>query len=127
MSGLPVSPLAEIFGSSSSADLIVFLVYNHDREFSVQDIAGRLDISKAKVSKMKEGLLKYGVIRESRKAGKTSYYRYDRSTRYGKLLYELVFTAHAPDRTPAPVPQAVPPAPQGKDKDKDGGGKIIIA
>jgi hypothetical protein len=57
MGGLPVSPLSEIFGGSSSADLIVFLVYNHDRDFCVQDIADRMKVSKAKVSKMKEGLL----------------------------------------------------------------------
>jgi hypothetical protein len=125
MSSLPVSPLSEIFGGSSSADLIVFLVYNHDRDFSVQDIADRMKVSKAKVSKMKEGLLKYGVVKENRKVGKIAYYRYDRSSRYGKLLYDLVFTAHAsPDRT-QPVPVAVPPAP--KNKDKDDGGKIIIA
>lgn len=128
MGGLPVSPLSEIFGGSSSADLIVFLVYNHDRDFSVQDIAGRMKLSKAKISRMKEGLLKYGVIKETRKVGKMSYYRYDRSSRYGKLLYDLVFTAHAsPDRTqPAPV-AAAPPAPRNRDKDKDEGGKIIIA
>jgi hypothetical protein len=128
MGGLPVSPLSEIFGGSSSADLIVFLVYNHDRDFCVQDIADRMKISKAKVTRLKEGLLKYGVIKEHRKVGKVSYYRYDRSSRYGKLLYDLVFTAHAPpDRTqPAPV-VASPPALKSKDKDKDDGGKIIIA
>jgi hypothetical protein len=126
MSGLPVSPLSEIFGGSSSADLIVFLVYNHDRDFSVQDIAERMKISKAKVSKMKEGLLKYGVVKENRKVGKVAYYRYDRSSRYGKLLYDLVFTAHAsPDRTQPMTPVVAPPAP--KNKDKDEGGKIIIA
>jgi hypothetical protein len=125
MSGLPVSPLSEIFGGSSSADLIVFLVYNHDRDFSVQDLAGRLKVSKAKVSKLKDGLLKYGVIKEHRKVGKISYYRYDRSSRYGKLLYDLVFAAHAPDRTPAPPAVAPPPAPRHKEKDE--GGKIIIA
>ncbi len=127
MGGLPVSPLSEIFGGSSSADLIVFLVYNHDRDFCVQDIADRMKLSKAKVSKMKEGLLKYGVIKEHRKVGKVSYYRYDRSSRYGKLLYDLVFTAHAPpDRSqPAPVATSSPPAP--KPKEKDEGGKIIIA
>ena len=64
MSGLPASPLSEIFGSSSSADLIVFLVYNHDRDYWVQDLADRLKVSKAKASKMKEGLLKHGVIQE---------------------------------------------------------------
>jgi hypothetical protein len=47
MSSLPASPLSEIFGSSSSADLIVFLVYNHDRDYSVQDLADRLKVSKA--------------------------------------------------------------------------------
>ena len=128
MSGLPVSPLSEIFGGSSAADLIVFLVYNHDRDFSVQDIADRMKLSKAKVSRMKEGLLKYGVIKENRKVGKVSYYRYDRSSRYGKLLYDLVFTAHAPpDRTQPVPPVAAQPAPRNKDKDKDEGGKIIIA
>ena len=107
MSGLPVSPLSEIFGGSSSADLIVFLVYNHDRDFSVQDMADRMKVSKAKVSKMKEGLLKYGVIKETRKVGKVAHYRYDRSSRYGKLLYDLVFTAHAPpDRTQPMTPVA---------------------
>jgi hypothetical protein len=125
MSGLPVSPLSEIFGGSSSADLIVFLVYNHDRDFSVQDITDRMKASKAKVSKMKEGLLKYGVIKENRKVAKVSYYRYDRNSRYGKLLYDLVFTAHAPpDRTQQAAPVAsAPPVP----KNKDEGGKIIIA
>jgi hypothetical protein len=117
--------LSEIFGGSSSADLIVFLVYNHDRDFSVQDISERLKVSKAKVTKMKEGLLKYGVIKEHRKVGKIPYYRYDRSSRYGKLLYDLVFTAHAPDRAPA-TPVAVQPLPP-KNKGKDEGGKIIIA
>ncbi|HEY3272968.1 MAG TPA: hypothetical protein VGJ92_04350 [Methanocella sp.] len=126
MSSLPLSPLSEIFGGSSSADLIVFLVYNHDRDFSVQDIADRMKVSKARVSKMKEGLLKYGVVKENRKVGKIAYYRYDRSSRYGKLLYDLVFTAHAsPDRTQPVTPVAATPAP--KNKDKDEGGKIIIA
>jgi hypothetical protein len=125
MSGLPVSPLSEIFGGSSAADMIVFLVYNHDRDFSVQDMADRLKMSKGKVSRLKEGLLKYGVIKEHRKVGKVPYYRYDRSSRYGKLLYDLVFTAHAPDRTPPAPVAATPPAP--KNKDKDEGGKIIIA
>ncbi len=125
MSGLPPSPLSEIFGGSSAADLIVFMVYNHDRDFSVQDMADRLKVSKGKVSKLKEGLLKYGVIKEHRRVGKVPYYRYDRSSRYGKLLYELVFTAHAPDRTPAPAAAAPSPAP--KPRVKDDGGKIIIA
>jgi hypothetical protein len=125
MSGLPTSPLSEIFGGSSSADLIVFMVYNHDREFSVQDMADRLKVSKAKASKMKEGLLKYGVLREHRKVGKIAYYRYDRNTRYGKLLYDLVFAAHAPDRAPAAPTAVAPPAPRHKEKDE--GGKIIIA
>ena len=125
MSGLPVSPLSEIFGGSSAANLIVLLVYNHDRDFSVQDLADRMDVSKGKITKLKEGLLKYGVIKETRKVGKVPYYRYDRSSRYGKLLYDLVFTAHAPDpKPPAPVAPA-PPAP--RNKDKDDGGKIIIA
>ena len=110
MSGLPVSPLSEIFGGSSSADFIVFLVYNHDRDFSVQDIADRMKLSKAKVSKMKEGLLKYGVIKETRKVAKVSYYRYDRNSRYGKLLYDLVFTAHAPPTGPSRPPS--PPRPR---------------
>jgi hypothetical protein len=125
MSGLPVSPLSEIFGGSSAANLIVLLVYNHDRDFSVQDLADRMKVSKGKVTKLKEGLLKYDVIKETRKVGKVPYYRYDRSSRYGKLLYDLVFTAHAPDPKPQ-VPVAAPPAPKNKDKD-DGGSKIIIA
>ena len=123
MSGLPPSPLTEIFGSGSSAELIVFLVYNHDREFSAQEIADRLGMSKAKVSRLKEGLLKHGVIRETRKANKVSYYRYDRSTRFGKMFYDLVFTAHAPA---AQAPPAAP-APAPKPKARDEGGKIIIA
>jgi len=129
MSGLPSSPLSEIFGGSSAADLIVFMVYNHDRDFSVQDLAGRLNVSKSKVSKMKEGLLKYGVMKEQRKVGKVAHYRFDRSSRYGKLLYDLVFTAHAPDRTPSAMP-AAPAAAQSaapKPRVKDEGGKIIIA
>jgi len=125
MSSLPASPLSEIFGSSSSADLIVFLVYNHDRDYCVQDLASRLKVSKAKASKMKEGLLKHGVIHETRKAGKVSYYRFDRASKFGKLIYDLVFAAHAPDRTPAAPVAAAPPVQ--KHKGKDDGGKIIIA
>lgn len=125
MSSLPASPLSEIFGSSSSADLIVFMVYNHDREFSVQDLADRMKVSKAKVSKMKEGLLKHGVIHETRKAGKAGYYRFDRGSKFGKLIYDLVFAAHAPDRTPAAPAAAAPPAQ--KQKVREDGGKIIIA
>ncbi len=71
MSGLPVSPLSEIFGGSSAANLIVLLVYNHDRDFSVQDLADRMKVSKGKVTKLKEGLLKYDVIKETRKVGKS--------------------------------------------------------
>ena len=127
MSGLPPSPLSEIFGSASAADLIVFLVYNHDRDFSVQEMADRTKISKAKVSKMKEGLLKYGVIKEHRKVGKISHYRYDRNSRFGKLVYDFVFATGASERAVPPfhAPPA-PPAPPAP-KDKDEGGKIIIA
>ena len=127
MSGVPPSPLSEIFGGSSAADLIVFLVYNHDRDFSVQDMAGRLKVSKAKVSKMKEGLLKYGVIHETRKVGKVAHYRFNRSSRHGKLLYDLVFATGAPERAAMPTSSSTPAAPRPKDKDKDDGGKIIIA
>ncbi len=126
MSSLPASPLSEIFGSSSSADLIVFLVYNHDRDYSIQDLADRLKVSKAKASRMKEGLLKHGVIHETRKAGKVSYYRFDRGSKFGKLIYDLVFASHAPDRTPVVPVAAVPTAHKNKGKD-DGGSKIIIA
>jgi hypothetical protein len=126
MSGIPTSPLTEIFGHSSSADLIVFMVYNHDREFSVQDIADRMKVSKAKVSKMKEGLLKYGILKETRKVGKTGYYRYDRNTKFGKLFYDLVFTAHAPERAAAPIAAAAAAPQVPKLRPKDEGGKIII-
>lgn len=124
MSGIQSSPLSEIFGSGSSAGLIVFLVYNHDREFSMQEMADRMKTSKAKVSRMKEGLLKYGVIRETRKSGKTGFYRYDRNTKYGKLLYDLVFAASTPER--AIIPTAATTAPAAKAKPRDDGGKIII-
>lgn len=124
MSNVPSSPLIEIFGASSSAELLVFLVFNHGSEFTVKDIADRTKISKAKVSKMKEGLLKYGVIRETKKVGKNSYYRYDRNSKFGKLLYELVFNAGNTDRATASIAVTAPVEP----KNKDGGmGKIIIA
>lgn len=136
----PASPLVEIFGPASSAQLIVYLVFNHGNEFTLADVAERLKISKPKVNKMKDGLIKYKIIHETRKVGKTSYYRYDRNSKMGKLIYELVFNAGAAEHpvhvthpvTPVthvthvihtPTP---PPAPPRKDKD-DGGGKIIIA
>ncbi len=122
---VPTSPLVEIFGPTSSAQLIVYLVFNHGNEFTLADVAERLKITKPKVNKMKEGLLKYKVIHETRKVGKTSYYRYDRNSKMGKMLYDLVFSAgtaehavHMAHATATPVPK--------KDKD-DGGGKIIIA
>ncbi len=121
---IPPSPLVEIFGPASSAPLIVYLVFNHGNEFSFADVAERLQISKAKANKMKEGLVKYHVIHETRKAGKTSYYRYDRNSKMGKLLYELVFNAGTADHAAAHA--AATAVPVKKDKD-DGGGKIIIA
>jgi len=90
---VPTSPLVEIFGPNSSAQLIVYIVFNHGNEFNIADVAERLKISKPKVNKMKEGLLKYKVIHETRKVGKTSYYRYDRNSKMGKLLYDLVFSS----------------------------------
>jgi hypothetical protein len=121
---IPPSPLVEIFGQNSSAQLIVYLVLNHGNEFNFTDVAERLKISKARVNKMKEGLVKYNVIHETRKSGKTSYYRYERNSKMGKLLYELVFNAGMADHAAAHA--AVTPVPHKKDKD-DGGGKIIIA
>jgi len=122
---IPPSPLVEIFGPASSAQLIVYLVFNHGNEFNFTDVAERLKISRAKVNKMKEGLIKYNVIHETRKAGKTSYYRYDRNSKMGKLLYELVFNAGTADHAAAQAAATATPAHK-KDKD-DGGGKIIIA
>ncbi len=71
---------------------------------------------------MKDGLIKYNIIRETRKVGKTSYYRYERNSKLGKLIYELVFNAGSVDHA---VNMAAATAPAHK-KD-DGGGKIIIA
>ena len=131
MGSLQPSPLVEIFGSTSSAELIIFLVYNHGSEFTLKDMADRTNISKAKVSKMKDGLLKYSVIKETRKSGKNSYYKWDRHSKFGKLLYDLVFAAGAPERAAATTTAAaavppVPPATHKKGKD-DGMGQIIIA
>ena len=123
---IPPSPLMEIFGPASSAQLIVYLVFNHGNEFNFTDVAERLKISKAKVGKMKEGLIKYNVVHETRKAGKTSYYRYDRNSKMGKLLYELVFNAGTADHAAAQAAATATPVPHKKDRD-DGGGKIIIA
>ncbi len=120
---IPPSPLVEIFGPASSAQLIVYLVLNHGNEFNFAEVAERLKISRAKVSKMREGLVKYKVIQETRKAGKTSYYRYDRNSKMGKLLYDLVFNAGVADHSPVVPSAAAAPVPR---KD-DGGGKIIIA
>ena len=122
---VPPSPLVEIFGQNSSAQLIVYLVFNHGNEFTLADVAERLKISKARVSKMKEGLIKYNIIHETRRVGKTSYYRYDRNSKLGKLIYELVFNAGTADHA---TTHAAATAPQVPKKDKDnGGGKIIIA
>ncbi len=122
---VPASPLVEIFGPNSSAPLIVYMVFNHGNEFNMADIADRLQISKAKVNKMKDGLIKYKVIHETRKVGKTSYYRYDRNSKMGKMLYELVFNAgtaeHAVNMAHATA------TPQPRKDHNDGGGKIIIA
>lgn len=122
---VPPSPLVEIFGPSSSAQFIVYLVFNHGNEFTLADVSERLKISKAKVSKMKEGLIKYNIIRETRRVGKTSYYRYERNSKLGKLIYELVFNAGTVDHA---VNMAAATAMPSSKKDKDdGGGKIIIA
>jgi hypothetical protein len=121
---IPPSPLVEIFGQSSSAQLIVYLVLNHGNEFSFADVAERLKISKARINKMKEGLVKYKVVHETRKAGKTSYYRYERNSKMGKLLYDLVFNAGMTDHAAA---HAAAPATPAHHKKDDGGGKIIIA
>jgi hypothetical protein len=120
---IPPSPLVEIFGANSSAPLLVYLVFNHGNEFTIPEVADRLKISRARLNKMKDGLLKYRVIQETRRVGKTSYYRYDRNSKMGKLLYELVFNAGVQDYA-ASVSAAT--ATPRKDKD-DGGGKIIIA
>ncbi|HTY89703.1 MAG TPA: hypothetical protein VMC84_00850 [Methanocella sp.] len=122
---VPTSPLVEIFGPTSSAQLIVYLVFNHGNEFTLSDVAERLKISKAKVNKMKDGLLKYKVIHETRKVGKTSYYRYDRNSKMGKMLYDLVFSAGTAEHAANIAHATATPSPK-KDKD-DGGGKIIIA
>jgi|GEM_PF-4066318 len=122
---VPPSPLVEIFGQNSSAQLIVYLVFNHGNEFTLADVSERLKISKPKVSKMKDGLIKYNIIHETRKVGKTSYYRYDRNSKLGKLIYELVFNAGTVDHATAHS-AASAMQPHKKDKD-DGGGKIIIA
>ena len=122
---VPTSPLVEIFGPTSSAQLIVYLVFNHGNEFTLADVAERLKTTKAKVNKMKEGLLKYKVIHETRKVGKTSYYRYDRNSKMGKMLYDLVFSAGTAEHAVNMAHATATPMPK-KDKD-DGGGKIIIA
>jgi len=122
---VPTSPLVEIFGQNSSAQLIVYIVFNHGNEFNIADVAERLKISKPKVNKMKDGLLKYKVIHETRKVGKTSYYRYDRNSKMGKLLYDLVFSAGTSEHAVNMAHATATPEPK-KAKD-DGGGKIIIA
>jgi hypothetical protein len=125
MTNLPTSPLVEIFGSSSSAELIVYVVFNHGNEFALKDVADRLGVSKAKATKMAAGLIKYSVIHETRKVGKVSYYRYDRNSKLGKLIYELVFNIGTGDHAVAAAHATATPSSK-KDKD-DGGGKIIIA
>lgn len=125
MSNLPSSPLVEIFGSNSSAELIVYLVFNHGNEIALKDVADRLGISKVKVNKLAAGLIKYHVIHETRKVGKVSYYRYDRNSKMGKLIYELVFNTGTGDHAHAAAHASATPSHK-KDKD-DGGGKIIIA
>ena len=125
MSNVPTSPLVEIFGSNSSAELLVYMVFNHGNEFALKDVADRLGISKPKLTKLAAGLIKYHVIHETRKEGKVSYYRYDRNSKMGKLLYELVFNAGTGDHAHAAAHASATPSPK-KDKD-DGGGKIIIA
>jgi Mn-dependent DtxR family transcriptional regulator len=122
---VPSSPLVEIFGPNSSAQLIVYLVFNHGNEFNMADVAERLKVSKAKVNKMKEGLIKYKVIYETRKVGKTSYYRFDRNSKMGKTLYDLVFNLGTADHAMNMAHASATPTLK-KDKD-DGGGKIIIA
>ena len=122
---VPSSPLVEIFGPASSAPLVVYLVFNHGNEFTLADVAERLKISKPKASKMRDGLMKYKVIHETRKVGKTSYYRYDRNSKMGKLLYDLVFSAGTAEHAAhAAHATATPPPRTGKE---GGDGKIIIA
>ena len=122
---VPTSPLVEIFGPNSSAELIVYLVFNHGNEFTLADVAERLKITKAKVNKMKDGLIKYKVIHETRKVGKTSYYRYDRNSKMGKLLFDLVFSAGTAEHAVNMAHATATPAPKiGKE---GGDGKIIIA
>jgi translation elongation factor EF-Ts len=123
---VPPSPLVEIFGQNSSAQLIVYLVFNHGNEFTLADVAERLKISKARVSKMKEGLVKYNIIHETRRVGKTTYYRYDRNSKLGKIIYELVFNAGTVDHAAAHA-AATAPQQSKKDNKDNGGGKIIIA
>lgn len=124
--GVPSSPLVEIFGQNSSAELLVFLVYNHGNEFTVAEIVEKTKISRAKVNKMKTGLLKYGIIRETKKVGKNSYYRYDRNSKMGKMLYELVFNAGMGDKALASAAATATPS-QRTLKDNNGANKIIIA
>jgi hypothetical protein len=122
---VPSSPLVEIFGPNSSAQLIVYLVFNHGNEFNIADVSDRLKITKPKLNKMKDGLLKYKVIHETRKVGKTSYYRYDRNSKMGKMIYDLVFNAGTAEHAVNMAHATATPS-QNKNKD-DGGGKIIIA
>jgi DNA-binding transcriptional regulator GbsR (MarR family) len=141
MGNVPSSPLVEILGKNSSAELLVYLVYNHSKEFTVNDIVEKTGITKAKVSKMKEALLKYKVIEETKKEGKISYYKYKADSKFGNLLYALVLNASAVERatpseplqaasqTTPQQPKMLPSQPKilpPQSKKDDSGNKMII-
>lgn len=81
--------LTGIFGDCKRTEILEILLENKEEELSVPEIEEMSEISRVTIYKYLEILLDDEIVEESRKVGKTQFYRLDFTNPVTKLLLAL--------------------------------------
>jgi predicted transcriptional regulator len=71
------APLERVLGSTTQIKIIDAMSAFKSFDFSVQEIAGNAEISTKSVRRALPDLLRYGIVKEHRRVGRNTMYRYN--------------------------------------------------
>jgi hypothetical protein len=92
-------PLERCLGSTTQIRIVDSMSTFRSFDYSVEEIAGNSGISTKSVRRVVPGLLRYGIIVESRKVGRNTMYRYNEGNPLAERLNAFIAAVAAFDAT----------------------------
>jgi len=85
----PRTPTRILFGDSSIAKVLDFLIDNQEFDYSITDIAKGAEIAWSTLHEFWSDLVKLGVVKKTRKVGRAELYKLNQENPLVKKLIEI--------------------------------------